>query len=290
MIPVPDSPDARRASPLRVFPEAVYRPVRQVGSGGRAAYEPASPEGWCHRAGEAVTTDDPSSGQVIPGWPGPAYADGVPPLVDLSFDPGTLHVVRARMRDCAGHAGLPEGQAENVVLAVHELAANAICHGGGAGRLRVWILAGALHCQVDDGDAPASRETGRRGRAARRGGPRLVGGRAGGRSAAIAVRPGRNECPGQVRPAAALTAAVSGQLWQRDHGAGRRPASGLTTGLAELAAVGGGRRLVGLALLAAAHHLGRLGRGAVVRHPVGAAARGRARIPDPARLRGRRTG
>ena len=78
----------------------------------------------------------------------------MPPLADLSFDPGTLHAARARMRECVGLAGLPEGQAENVVLAVHELAANAICHGGGAGRLRVWILAGGLHCQVDDGDAP----------------------------------------------------------------------------------------------------------------------------------------
>jgi anti-sigma regulatory factor (Ser/Thr protein kinase) len=97
----------------------------------------------------------------MPGWPGPAYADGVPPLLDLKFDPGTLHAARARMRACVGAAGLPEDQAGNVVLAVHELAANAICHGGGAGRLRVWNLAGALHCQVDDGDSPA-----RAGRAA----------------------------------------------------------------------------------------------------------------------------
>jgi two-component sensor histidine kinase len=40
-----------------------------------------------------------------------------------------------------------------VVLAVHELAANVIRHDGGAGRLRVWALAGALQCQVDDGVA-----------------------------------------------------------------------------------------------------------------------------------------
>jgi hypothetical protein len=39
---------------------------------------------------------------------------------------------------------------------VHELAANAVFHGGGAGRLRVWNLAGALYCQVDDGDLLAS--------------------------------------------------------------------------------------------------------------------------------------
>jgi anti-sigma regulatory factor (Ser/Thr protein kinase) len=45
-----------------------------------------------------------------------------------------------------------------VVLAVHELAANAIRHGGGAGRLRVWNRAGSLQCQVDDDGSPGSGE------------------------------------------------------------------------------------------------------------------------------------
>lgn len=82
---------------------------------------------------------------------GPARADGAPPVLDLGFDSGTLQTVRARLRGCASRIGFPEGQVEDVVLAVHELAANAVCHGGGAGRLRVWNLAGALYCQVDDG-------------------------------------------------------------------------------------------------------------------------------------------
>lgn len=60
------------------------------------------------------------------------------------------------MRACATHAGFAEDQAEDVVLAVHELAANAVRHGGGAGRLRVWNIAGTLHCQVDDGDLMTS--------------------------------------------------------------------------------------------------------------------------------------
>jgi anti-sigma regulatory factor (Ser/Thr protein kinase) len=95
-------------------------------------------------------------GRVNPGWPGPARADGVPPILDLGFDPGTLPTARAQVQACASHAGFPEDQAEDVVLAVHELAANAVCHGHGAGRLRVWSLAGALYCQVDDGHSPAS--------------------------------------------------------------------------------------------------------------------------------------
>ena len=95
-------------------------------------------------------------GRVYPGWAAPVPADGAPPVLDLGFDSGTLHTVRAQMRACVSRAGFPEGQAEDVVLAVHELTANAVSHGGGAGRLRVWNLAGALYCQVDDGDLMAS--------------------------------------------------------------------------------------------------------------------------------------
>ena len=51
---------------------------------------------------------------------------------------------------------MPEWRAADVVLAVHELVANAVVHGGGTGRLRVWKLAGALLCQVEDGEALAS--------------------------------------------------------------------------------------------------------------------------------------
>jgi anti-sigma regulatory factor (Ser/Thr protein kinase) len=87
-------------------------------------------------------------------WPGPARADGTPPVLDLGFDPGMLQTVRAQLRSCISYAGFPEDQLEDVVLAVHELAANAVYHGGGAGRLRIWNLAGALYCQVDDGDMP----------------------------------------------------------------------------------------------------------------------------------------
>jgi anti-sigma regulatory factor (Ser/Thr protein kinase) len=78
----------------------------------------------------------------------------MPPALDLALDSGMLSVVRARVHSHARRAGMPGDRAADVVLAVHELAANAITHGGPAGRLRVWDLAGALHCQVDDGDPP----------------------------------------------------------------------------------------------------------------------------------------
>jgi len=79
-----------------------------------------------------------------------------PLLIDLAFDSGALHVLRAEMLAVAGQAGLSQDRTGEVVLAIHELAANVVCHGGGKGRLRAWHLAGALHCQVDDGDLIAS--------------------------------------------------------------------------------------------------------------------------------------
>ena len=78
------------------------------------------------------------------------------PVLDLAFDSGTLDALRAGVKAHACQAGLPENRAEDVVLAVHELAANAVHHGAGAGRLRVWTRAGALRCQVDDGDPLAA--------------------------------------------------------------------------------------------------------------------------------------
>lgn len=76
----------------------------------------------------------------------------VPPVLDVAFDSGALPVLRAEVRARARQAGLPEERAADVVLALHELAANSVRHGGGKGRLRIWDLAGTLRCQVDDGD------------------------------------------------------------------------------------------------------------------------------------------
>ena len=81
---------------------------------------------------------------------------GASPFLDLAFDSGALYILRAEVLALAGQAGLSDDRAGDVALAAHELAANVVCHGGGKGRLRVWQLAGALHCQVDDGDLIAS--------------------------------------------------------------------------------------------------------------------------------------
>lgn len=80
-----------------------------------------------------------------------SVADGdSPPILDMTFDTGTLHTLRAEVQAQAHQAGFPDSRSAEMVLALHELAANAVRHGAGAGRLRIWNLAGARHCQVDD--------------------------------------------------------------------------------------------------------------------------------------------
>jgi serine/threonine-protein kinase RsbW len=75
--------------------------------------------------------------------------------LDQPFDPGTLLVLRRAVQALVREAGMPEERTMDVVLAVHELMANAIRHGAGKGRLRIWEAADALHCQVDDDGAAA---------------------------------------------------------------------------------------------------------------------------------------
>lgn len=71
-------------------------------------------------------------------------------VLDQEFDAGTLHILRKAVLACAMAAGMPESRAPDVMIVAHELAANAVRYGGGRGRLRVWLAAGALHCRVTD--------------------------------------------------------------------------------------------------------------------------------------------
>ena len=46
--------------------------------------------------------------------------------------------------------GMPGDRALDVMLTVHELAANAVRHGAGHGRVRMQLSAGTLRCEVSD--------------------------------------------------------------------------------------------------------------------------------------------
>jgi anti-sigma regulatory factor (Ser/Thr protein kinase) len=66
------------------------------------------------------------------------------------FGAGDMRALRERVADEAGAAGVRQEQADDLVLAVHELAANSVRHGGGGGQLRVWREPGALICEIRD--------------------------------------------------------------------------------------------------------------------------------------------
>jgi anti-sigma regulatory factor (Ser/Thr protein kinase) len=106
-------------------------------------------------SGDAFLTE-PAAGV---GRAAPASAQAL--LLDQEFDSGTLYALRAAVQAHAGQAGLSEERVGEIVLAVHELAANAIAHGAGHGRLRMWERAGALSCEIADaGPGGAGRPTG----------------------------------------------------------------------------------------------------------------------------------
>jgi anti-anti-sigma factor len=80
-----------------------------------------------------------------------------PPVLDQLFDADSLYALRAAVAAHGLQAGLADGQVGDLVLAVHELAANAVRHGADHGRLRIWNTGGVLRCEVtDDGPAPAA--------------------------------------------------------------------------------------------------------------------------------------
>lgn len=78
-------------------------------------------------------------------------------VFDEHFDASSLHMLRERAAARAARAGMPEDRAPDVVLVVHELAANAVTHGSGTGRLLMRAAPGALLCQVSDAGPAAGR-------------------------------------------------------------------------------------------------------------------------------------
>jgi anti-sigma regulatory factor (Ser/Thr protein kinase) len=72
-------------------------------------------------------------------------------LLDEPFTERDLQALRRIVAAHADRTALPASRVSDLVLIVAELAANAVRHGGGSGRLRVWSTGEALYCQVTDG-------------------------------------------------------------------------------------------------------------------------------------------
>jgi len=71
-------------------------------------------------------------------------------LAEQEFDAGSLYQLRQVAVAHAAAAGMSESRARDVMVVLHELAANAVRHGAGRGRLRMWHAAGVLRCLVED--------------------------------------------------------------------------------------------------------------------------------------------
>jgi anti-sigma regulatory factor (Ser/Thr protein kinase) len=69
---------------------------------------------------------------------------------ELAFGLEDLSSVRALARAEASAAGMDRSRVEDFALAVSEVGANSVRHGGGKGVLRVWRAAGLLMCEVRD--------------------------------------------------------------------------------------------------------------------------------------------
>ena len=103
-----------------------------------------------------MTSDEPIA---QPGWRTQDEASA-PSVLDQCFDASSLSALRTATQACAAQAGMPAERTTDVVIALHELAANAVRHGAGSGRLRIWDHAGALYCRVDDDGPTATRTDG----------------------------------------------------------------------------------------------------------------------------------
>jgi anti-sigma regulatory factor (Ser/Thr protein kinase) len=71
----------------------------------------------------------------------------------MAFERDSLAAVRALIGSRALAAGLSADRADDLVLAVNELATNSVTHGGGQGILRVWSEPDALICEISDSGA-----------------------------------------------------------------------------------------------------------------------------------------
>jgi anti-sigma regulatory factor (Ser/Thr protein kinase) len=75
-------------------------------------------------------------------------------VLDQEFSATSLSGLRAAVLESATAAGLKDDRAIDVMLALHELAANVVRHGAGRGRLLMEITAAGLRCRVSDDGHP----------------------------------------------------------------------------------------------------------------------------------------
>src|SRR5581483_4131529 len=70
--------------------------------------------------------------------------------LDQPFDLDSLYALRSAVAAHASRLGATGDQVAHIVIVAGELAGNAIRHGGGGGRLRLWRADGRIWCEVSD--------------------------------------------------------------------------------------------------------------------------------------------
>ncbi|WP_346533741.1 ATP-binding protein [Micromonospora sp. DPT] len=95
-----------------------------------------------------MSTGGSSHGNGLP----PASSDRNGPVVWWSqpFTAATVTAVRHAVAARVAAAGLTGDEADDFVLAVHELVINAVCHGDGSGRVELRRVDDSLVCDVVD--------------------------------------------------------------------------------------------------------------------------------------------
>jgi anti-sigma regulatory factor (Ser/Thr protein kinase) len=73
--------------------------------------------------------------------------------MEQRFDSTSLVSLRSAVAAHGGAMGLASGRVNDLVLVAHELATNAVRHGGGSGKLRLWRVDGVVFCEVVDAGA-----------------------------------------------------------------------------------------------------------------------------------------
>src|SRR5204863_338660 len=99
-------------------------------------------------AGEPVLVAVPGprldlvGGQPLPGPPAGARS--------TAFGEQDLPALREQVSRRAVQEGISPSRAQDLVIAVHEIAANTVVHAGGAGILRIWRDGLSLVCEITD--------------------------------------------------------------------------------------------------------------------------------------------
>jgi anti-sigma regulatory factor (Ser/Thr protein kinase) len=82
-------------------------------------------------------------------------------LLQFEFDRDAITDVRHDVAGCASQAGLDGVRLDGFVLSVNEIMTNAVRHGGGHGRVRLWRTPTGLRCEIhDDGAGKPARFNG----------------------------------------------------------------------------------------------------------------------------------